>query len=183
MISCFNGTVKLTSPIGERIVMGKSDFHQGIDLVGVDNNKVFTMFDGLARTLVEPNGFGNYVRLDMENGLSMYFAHLSKFSIIDNTYVKAGTQLGIMGATGFVTGAHTHIELRVTATRTYIDIHELFKIPKKIGTYKSSVKWSYEEAKAIVQEKCGLEPHTMAYLDKWNWNKDLFIKLAMKMII
>lgn len=183
MISCFNGTVKLTSPIGYRMINGKKDFHQGIDLVGVDNNNVFTMFDGIARTLVEPNGFGNYVRIDMENGLSMYFAHLSKFNITDNTFVKAGTQIGVMGATGFVTGAHTHIELRISGTRNFLDLHKIFKIPTKIGEYNSSVKWSYDEAKSIVTNKCGLEPHTIAYLDKWNWNEDLFIKLAMNMII
>ena len=183
MLSCFKGKFVLTSPMGEREVFGQRDDHKGIDLVGIDSPIVYSPFTGIARTLEEPNGFGKYVRIEMDNGLWFYAAHLNGFLIDDVSEVHAGDKIGIMGETGRVTGVHTHIELRVENTKNPLNLHKILGIPRKLGEYVGSPLYTYEDAKRLVRAKCGLEPHTINYLDGWEWNEDLFIKLAMNMVI
>lgn len=139
MVSCFKGKFKVTSPRGNRVIFGKTEFHKGLDLVAMEADKsVYAIADGKVDVLYEANGFGYYIRQLLPDGRRLYYGHLAKGSIVVKAgqTVKAGDKLGKMGSTGRSTGAHTHIELRAKGTsKDSLDIAEFTGIPNKVGTY------------------------------------------------
>lgn len=62
---------------------------------------------------------GYYVRIDHGNGLQTLYAHMRPGSLCVRTgqYVRRGQQIGQAGASGYVTGAHLHFEVRVNGTK------------------------------------------------------------------
>ncbi len=60
---------------------------------------------------------GNTVILDHGLGLYSYFAHLSEFRVEEGLAVSIGDVLGLVGATGRVTGPHLHWSVRLNGAR------------------------------------------------------------------
>lgn len=181
MISCFKGKFKVTSPRGYRTLGGKTEYHGGLDLVALGTDKsVYAIADGKVDAVpFEANGFGYYVRQLLPDGRRIYYGHMAKGSICVKAgqSIKKGDKLGVMGSTGNSTGAHTHIELRVSGTsKESLDICGFTGIPNKVGTFEVN-EFTAEEAKANIQKKCGLSDGTMEYLKKYKWADDLFLKL------
>ena len=140
ILCCFNGRFRLTSPRDNRVLNGKSEFHKGIDLVGLDDTTVYSISDGTVRTAYQANGAGNYVVVTMADGRRVFYMHLAKFLVKTGATIKKGTPIGIMGNTGNVTGTHTHLELRPAGTTNEsIDICAFTGIPNKVGVYENSV--------------------------------------------
>lgn len=177
MISCFKGKFKVTSTRGYRNLCGRREYHGGLDVVALGNDKsVYAVADGVVdATPYEANGFGYYVRQKLDNGERIYYGHLAKGSVCVKAgqKIKKGDKLGTMGSTGNSTGAHTHIEWRVKGTsKESLDICELTGIPNKIGTYEVE-----EDIAKLIQDKCGLADNTMEYLKAYKWADDLLKKL------
>ncbi len=57
-------------------------------------------------------GYGNVVLVDVGDGFSTLYAHLSSADVSHGQWVAAGTRLGSAGCTGSCTGTHLHFELR-----------------------------------------------------------------------
>ena len=183
MISCLKGSFRVSSPYGWRIINGKKEFHKGIDLVATVDRNVYSICDGIAFTKYEKNGFGKYIEVRLENGLSIMYGHLDGFHIVNNTRVKAGDKIGIMGNTGNSTGYHTHLEIRVTGTKTPLDITYFTGIPNAIGVYADGnpVFTSYESA-CNVERICGLDKNTISYMWKYPYSDELFRKINLKLL-
>ena len=60
---------------------------------------------------------GNTIIVDHGLGVFSMFAHLSRLDVAEGTMVEPGQLLGIVGATGRVTGPHLHWGLRVGGAR------------------------------------------------------------------
>lgn len=60
---------------------------------------------------------GNSVVIDHGAGLVSLFAHLSRIDVTAGDHVETGTILGLVGATGRVTGPHLHWSLRAAGAR------------------------------------------------------------------
>jgi|SRR5690625_4292320 len=96
-------------------------FHAGIDLVKLKggknapieaftNGKVLYAGDGKKGTGV--GGYGNVVAIEDSNGACHIYAHLHSVAVKVGQSVKKGQVIGRQGATGQVTGAHLHYEVR-----------------------------------------------------------------------
>src|SRR6266702_2293853 len=59
--------------------------------------------------------YGNHIGLVNSDGDEAFYAHGSVIHVSDGQAVKAGTDLGILGATGQTSGAHLHFEVRTIA--------------------------------------------------------------------
>ena len=112
--------------------------HQGIDLVA-ENRNVYATCDGVVRVVAyDANGWGQYVSVGEENGRRHIFCHLVQGSV----KVKPGdrvtrtTVLGVMGASGNVTGTHLHYQLQ--QGEEVLDPTRWLGIPNQIGTYHSA---------------------------------------------
>lgn len=82
--------------------------HPGVDLRGTAGTPVLVAGPGrvvLARDLYYS---GNTVILDHGGGLFTLYAHLSRMDLVEGQEVRAGEQVGLVGATGRVTGPHLH---------------------------------------------------------------------------
>lgn len=60
---------------------------------------------------------GNTVMIDHGAGLFSQLAHLSRIDVKEGAAVKAGEVVGLVGATGRVTGAHLHWAVRASGAR------------------------------------------------------------------
>ena len=157
----FTGNFRVTSIYGQRGNLWSSGTHQGIDLVGITNQKVYSICEGIIeRAGYENGGFGNYVRIK-EKGTEnrIYLAHLEKIYVRIGQQVTYTTIVGLMGATGNTTGPHTHVEIREfqngVAVKT-LNPATYMGIPNKIGAYNSS---NYQ-----IQTELPLEQNTLKTL-------------------
>lgn len=118
MLLPYKGEVRVSSPFGWRTLYGKRVYHKGIDLVGT-NKTVRAVVGGvvgqsiiITDTANRTSEWGNYVRVDGEDGRLYYYCHLSKRLVSRGDKVSVGDALGIEGATGKSTGSHLHLEVR-----------------------------------------------------------------------
>lgn len=114
----YKGEVRVSSPFGWRTLNGKRVYHKGIDLVGTDKT-VRTVVGGVVgqSTIItdhtnRTSEWGNYVRVDGEDGRLYYYCHLAQRLVSHGDKVSVGDALGIEGSTGKSTGSHLHLEVR-----------------------------------------------------------------------
>lgn len=85
--------------------------HDGID-IAVEPVKVYSTANGVIKKARFSRTYGNYVEIDHLNGYSTLYAHLSSNNVIEGDTIAIGTNIGIVGRTGAVTGYHLHYEIR-----------------------------------------------------------------------
>ena len=173
----YSGKFKVTSPFGRRTLNGAADDHKGIDVVGITDKHVCAAVGGrvVTSTIITDKSdrtweWGNYVRVDGDDGRRYYYCHLSKRLVSVGRRVEAGQHIGIEGNTGYSFGSHCHFEVRDGGGNS-INPAPFLGIPNKAGTYGTD--W-----RAEVQKKFGLSKDTMAYLDKYKYAADLYRKLG-----
>lgn len=89
--------------------------HTGVDFAQPTGTAIYSAADGVVLAThsdEDGNAFGNFVTVLHANNTVTLYAHLSSFSVTHGSWVKAGTVIGKMGATGNVTGPHLHFEVR-----------------------------------------------------------------------
>ncbi len=64
------------------------------------------------------SGFGNYVRIEHDDGKVTYYGHMRQGSVVvsEGQQVACGQKLGQVGSSGHSTGPHLHFEVRVGGT-------------------------------------------------------------------
>lgn len=95
--------------------------HWGIDICAVGGNSRGRPFNaaqgGKVMIAVNDggwnNGFGNYCVIDHGDGKMTLYAHSDNIMVSVGQIVQKGQQIGIIGATGNVTGPHLHFEVRI----------------------------------------------------------------------
>ena len=140
----------VSSPFGNRILNGKQEFHSGIDLVGLDGDvQLVAPCSGVVAvsTIVPQNSgnitwqWGNYVRIDTDDGYSVYMCHMDSRIAQVGQRVIYGTPVGIQGNTGYSFGSHCHFEVRRNGTS--LNPAPLLGINNKIGNYIDVPSFEY----------------------------------------
>lgn len=112
--------------------------HTGLDLVGDDSKQIFAPVSGTVEHAGDAgDGFGIFVKILAADGRRHYLCHMSSTAAKEGQTVKEGDFIGVMGATGNVTGAHTHYEIRTTGTTTASPA-DFLGLPNKQGSYNSA---------------------------------------------
>ena len=105
----FRGRVRVTSPFGWRMLNGAKDFHNGVDLVGVDGTDIVSPLDGTVIMAGYGTECGNQMQIYTRSGRTMFLCHMKKMYVKTGDIVKQGQKLGVMGSTGTKCfGAHLH---------------------------------------------------------------------------
>lgn len=105
---------RLLSSFGHRTdpFSGEGAFHTGIDLAAPIGTPVRTTADGIVSVAEWWRGYGKLVVVDHGNGLSTYYAHLSRIDVVAGQEVRRSSIIGATGATGRATSPHLHYEVR-----------------------------------------------------------------------
>lgn len=86
-------------------------FHKGLDLRSPEGTPIRACADGVV-TLADNLYFsGNAVYLDHGLGVATAYLHMSKILVRPGESVRRGQVIGLVGATGRVTGPHLHLSL------------------------------------------------------------------------
>ena len=108
--------------------------------MGITSTKVYSTCDGKVTRTGFDKSYGNFVVVKETNADRYHwFCHLKSIARKVGDYVTRSSIIGIMGATGNVTGAHLHYEIR-NASNKYGDDQNpatYMGIPNKVGIYES----------------------------------------------
>ena len=104
----------LTSAFGYRIhpILRFARFHAGVDIGAPWGTPVYAAEDGVVSAAGWAGGYGRQVRLDHAGGIQTSYAHLSQLLAVPGTRVRRGQVIGLVGSSGFSTGAHLHFEVK-----------------------------------------------------------------------
>jgi len=91
--------------------------HTGLDIAAPQGTPVLVPQAGLVVLADELFYSGNTVVLDHGCGLFSYYGHLSRIEVQAGAMVRRGQVLGLVGATGRVTGPHLHWTVRLGPAR------------------------------------------------------------------
>lgn len=113
-----------SSNYGMRVhpVTGESKLHAGNDYSAPTGTPLYAVADGTVTRSSSATG-GNKIELKAADGWTYRYLHLSAYTASEGQTVKAGQEIGKVGATGRVTGAHLHFET-VDPGGTTIDTNE-----------------------------------------------------------
>jgi murein DD-endopeptidase MepM/ murein hydrolase activator NlpD len=105
---------RITSRFGYRMhpILGFGRFHDGLDIGAAWGSPVFAAADGVVAGSGWSGGYGQQVRLAHPDGMMTSYAHLSRILAAPGARVQRGQLIGLVGSSGFSTGAHLHFEVR-----------------------------------------------------------------------
>jgi murein DD-endopeptidase MepM/ murein hydrolase activator NlpD len=105
---------RLMSNFGNRTdpFSGGGAWHAGVDISAPSGTAVKASADGVVAGAEWAGAYGRLVVLDHGSGIQTYYAHLSRMDVVAGQWVRRGSVVGRVGATGRVTSAHLHYEVR-----------------------------------------------------------------------
>jgi len=106
---------RLVGGYGERTdpFSGEGAMHTGVDISAPTGTPVRATADGIVTTAAWSSGYGQLVVVDHGGGFQTYYAHLSRFAVVEGQEVRRGDVVGAVGSTGRVTAPHLHYEVRI----------------------------------------------------------------------
>jgi murein DD-endopeptidase MepM/ murein hydrolase activator NlpD len=113
----FNRPMKnyyISSTFGIRVdpITQRYTQHNGLDFVGVTNEKIISPSAGKVILAGRFSDYGNAVVIDHGYGITTRYGHLSSLKVNEGDIVKSGQVIAFQGSTGRSTGAHLHYEIR-----------------------------------------------------------------------
>ena len=100
-------------------ITGEESFHSGIDIDGYghDGGAIVACDNGTVVTAEWYGNYGNCIIIDHGNGMQTLYAHMSGYAVSAGDIVSKGQTIGYLGATGWATGTHCHLEVFVDGAR------------------------------------------------------------------
>ncbi len=106
------GTGHVTSTYGMRVhpITGVYKLHSGTDF-SYGDGRAYAARSGTVAAVTYDGAYGNMVTLSHGSGLQTRYAHLAAPNVSVGQNVSAGDVVGLIGSTGYATGAHLHFEV------------------------------------------------------------------------
>ena len=102
----------ISAVFGETSYLWSSGVHTGVDLNAVTGTPVTSVGPGTVTAAGYDGSYGNKIVVEHEDGTETWYCHLSAINVSVGAAVDNSTVIGLVGATGNVTGDHLHLELR-----------------------------------------------------------------------
>ncbi|MDN5347758.1 MAG: hypothetical protein PWP65_1322 [Clostridia bacterium] len=114
------GYYDISSAFGWRVhpLLQTKRFHTGSDIPAPPGTDVVAVEDGVVISTGYLGAYGNHIVIDHGGGFSSMYAHLSAILVKDGQEVKRGQVIGRVGSTGWATGPHLHLEIRLDGEPT-----------------------------------------------------------------
>lgn len=108
---------KISSGFGYRTsISGTKRFHSGLDLYAPINTPIYACESGEVLKAEYHGGYGYSILIYHGGGIATFYAHLSGFAVSVGQHVSRGQLIGYVGTTGYTTGPHLHLEVRINGT-------------------------------------------------------------------
>jgi murein DD-endopeptidase MepM/ murein hydrolase activator NlpD len=105
---------KLSSGFGYRTsYSGSRRFHAGVDLYAPMGTPIYACEAGQVLKAEYHGGYGYSILIYHGGGMATFYAHLSGFAVAVGQNVSRGQLIGYVGTTGYTTGPHLHLEVRI----------------------------------------------------------------------
>ena len=116
-------TSRITSQYGMRVnpVTGIYKLHSGVDIGCNYGSNIWAAAAGTVISAGDNGSYGNCVMINHGNGYTTLYAHMSSIAVSVGQSVSQGQVVGYCGATGNVTGAHLHFEVRISSSGATIN--------------------------------------------------------------
>ena len=105
----------ITSYYGWRThpIFGTTKYHSGMDIAVDSGTPIHAADSGTIVYSGWLGGYGNCVMIDHGGGLVTLYAHNSALNVGEGQYVSKGAVVAYAGSTGYSTGPHCHLEVRL----------------------------------------------------------------------
>lgn len=104
--------------ITSRFGMRASGMHKGLDIAAQTGTTIVAAAAGTVTSAGwTDSGYGYFVEISHGNGISTLYAHCNSLNVSTGQYVSQGEKIATVGSTGWSTGPHLHLEIRVNGTR------------------------------------------------------------------
>jgi murein DD-endopeptidase MepM/ murein hydrolase activator NlpD len=92
--------------------------HNGLDIAAAPGSSIVAAADGtVAKAYHGTEGYGTYVLLEHDNGVSTIYSHCRELLVTVGDTVKAGESIARVGSSGKASFSHCHFELRIQGTQ------------------------------------------------------------------
>lgn len=91
--------------------------HSGLDIGDKTGNPIYAAEAGKVERSGWSKGYGYNVIINHGNGIQTLYAHASKLLVEAGDSVSRGQTIALVGSTGWSTGPHLHLEVRVNGVR------------------------------------------------------------------
>ncbi|MER6916769.1 M23 family metallopeptidase [Streptomyces sp. NPDC000594] len=102
----------ITATYGQSGSMWSSGQHTGLDFAAQRGTPVKAVGTGTVTAAGWAGPYGYRILLKLPDGTEILYAHLHSMSVSAGQQVSAGQTIGIVGATGNVSGDHLHLEVK-----------------------------------------------------------------------
>ena len=100
--------------------------HRGTDFAAPGGTEIYAIADGIVTDATYHYSWGNYVQIyhgkdDQGNTYSTLYAHMISTPIVSaGQSVTKGQVIGYVGSTGYSTGNHLHLEMKINGVLTNV---------------------------------------------------------------
>ncbi len=109
-----NEPVVITDVYGySRETVGTTISHKGTDFRAAINTPILAMNDGKVAFVRYLRNYGNTVVVDHGLGIQTIYMHQSEAKVKEGDMVTKGQLIGLSGDTGYVTGPHLHLSIKI----------------------------------------------------------------------
>jgi murein DD-endopeptidase MepM/ murein hydrolase activator NlpD len=88
-----------------------SSYHTGLDFNGNTGDEIHAIANGEVISAGYDGSYGNKTVVRLEDGTELWYCHQSAMMVSAGDIVHSGEVIGLVGATGHVTGSHLHVEV------------------------------------------------------------------------
>lgn len=104
----------ITSRFGTR----SSGMHTGLDIAASSGTPIYAAAAGtVVASGWSTTGYGYHVIISHGNGVQTLYGHCSELYVSEGQYVAQGECIAAVGSTGWSSGPHLHLEIRVNGAR------------------------------------------------------------------
>lgn len=93
-----------------------SHCHTGLDFAAPTGTPIHAIAGGVVSEAGWAGAYGNRTIVTLPDGTELWYCHQTSYEVTAGETVTAGQVIGLVGATGNVTGPHLHLEVRVNGT-------------------------------------------------------------------
>jgi len=104
-------------PVNARLSQGFSRSHDGVDLASPIGTPIYAVMAGKVVASGPAQGYGQWIRIQHDDGSMTEYGHMSKRFVAVNARVKAGQKIANVGSEGRSTGPHLHLRTYRSASK------------------------------------------------------------------